>query len=113
VQLLVFLVIARMMWAALQWMGRYYLVTDQRLIRLSGVLSVNILAFPLRDVGDVKCYVSVIERLFGKGSIYISAEGEPLMIWQTLSRPTKVCEQVQAAVARSKHNGHHAPKADL
>jgi uncharacterized membrane protein YdbT with pleckstrin-like domain len=107
-QLLIFLIIVRMMWAVLQWMGRYYLVTDLRVIRLSGVLSVNIMAFPLKAVATVRCYPSFVERIFGKGSIEITSPDEPVMIWQTLSRPQKVCEQIQAAVARARHNGNGA-----
>jgi len=37
-----FVIAGRVMWAALQWMGRLYILTDMRIVRLSGVFSVEI-----------------------------------------------------------------------
>lgn len=105
-QLIVLLIAARMMWSALQWMGRYYILTNHRLIRLSGVFDVQIMSIPLRKVSSVRLYRTVSERLLNKGSLEIMAQGHPVMLWQTFSRPKHVYECVRAAVVRSQSNGN-------
>ena len=105
-QLAALLIAARMMWSALQWMGRYYLVTDHRLIRLSGVFDVQIASIPLRKVSSVRLYRTVSERLLGKGSIEITSADHPMMLWQTISRPRQIEQQLRAAVSKSQSNGH-------
>lgn len=105
-QLIILLIAARMMWSALQWMGRYYILTNHRLIRLSGVFDVQIMSIPLRKVSSVRLYRTVSERLLNKGSLEIIAQGYPVLLWQTFSRPKHVYECVRAAVIRSQSNGH-------
>jgi hypothetical protein len=105
-QLLIFLAGARLMWAALQWMGRYYILTDLRVIRLSGVFEVEILSCPLRKVKNVRRFASIAERIFGKGSLEVTADSDcKLMYWSTISRPDKIYEQVAVAVQRAQQNG--------
>src|SRR5438067_7160997 len=38
----VLLILGRLSWAVLQWMGRLYILTDMRIIRLSGVFHVDV-----------------------------------------------------------------------
>jgi hypothetical protein len=106
VQLLVFLIAARMMWAALQWMGRYYILTNLRVMRLSGVFEVGLQSCPLRKVKTVKLFRSIGERILGKGWLEVTADADcPLMYWQTLAKPDNIYEQVATAVQRAKQNG--------
>ena len=58
-----FLIAGRVMWAVLQWMGRLYVLTDLRVLRLSGVFNVDIFDCPLRKVGEARLYRSFRERL--------------------------------------------------
>ena len=37
---------ARIMWATLQWMSRLYIMTDFRILRLSGIFSVDVFDCP-------------------------------------------------------------------
>lgn len=106
VHLAILLVAARLMWSALQWMGRYYLITNLRLIRLSGVFDFQTPAIPLRKVSAVRLYRTMSERLTGKGSIEITSGDHPMMLWQTVSTPKRVCDQVHAAVNKAQSNGH-------
>jgi hypothetical protein len=106
IQLTILLVAARMMWSALQWMGRYYILTDHRLIRLSGVFDVQITSIPLRKVSGIRLYRTVSERFLFKGSLEILGSEHPMMLWQTVSRPKRVYERVYAAVNKSQTNGH-------
>src|SRR5688500_8335116 len=65
------LIAARIMVAVLQWMGRLYVLTDLRVLRLSGVFNVDIFDCPLRKVGQARLTRSFRERLLRLGSIEI------------------------------------------
>ena len=45
---------ARLMWATLQWMSRLYVLTDQRILSVSGVFHVNVFDCPLRKVARTR-----------------------------------------------------------
>ncbi len=106
IQIAVVLISGRVMWSALQWMGRYYILTDLRVIRLEGIFEVEINSILLRKVGGIKLYGYISERLLGKGTIEIaSAELKPIL-WNTISRPKQVHEMLTAAVQKSQQNGH-------
>lgn len=105
IEAVVFLIAGRVMWSVLQWMGRLYVLTDQRIIRLAGVFSVDLYDCPLRKVSRTQITASIKERLCRLGSIEIHPkEAEdvfPVDIWQTISRPAEVNEQIVAAMRRS------------
>jgi hypothetical protein len=105
-QTAVFLIAARLMWATLQWMGRYYILTDRRILRLSGVFKVDVFSCPLRRVARTRLLQMLPERLLNIGHIEIIPQDEqlPIAIWQCISRPRRVHEQVIAAIRRAKHS---------
>ncbi len=41
-------IVGRLVWALLQWMGRLYVLTDQRILRLAGVFYIDVFDCPLR-----------------------------------------------------------------
>lgn len=94
----------RLMWATLNWMGRYYILTDLRIVRLSGVFGVEIFECPLRKVARVTRTASVRERVVAVGSLEIIPldENLPIGIWQMISRPKFVHQQVLTAIRRSR-----------
>ena len=104
VELAAFLIAGRVMWAVLQWMGRLYVLTDMRILRLSGVFNVNIFDCPLRKVARTRVVRSMRERLLRLGSIEITpcdadcAAGT----WNTVARPDLVNDQINAAINRAK-----------
>jgi len=103
----VFLIAGRLMWAVLQWMGRYYILTDMRILRLSGVFSVAIFDCPLRRVARALLEVTFKERLCRIGSIVIIPADEQFGLgsWQMVARPREVREQIVAAINRAKQSG--------
>jgi hypothetical protein len=110
VELAVFLIAGRVMWAVLQWMGRLYVLTDMRILRLSGVFNINIFDCPLRKVARTRVVRSMRERLLGLGSIEVTpcdADGAPGM-WNTIAKPDLVNDQINAAINRAK-SGRGAP----
>ena len=103
----VFALAGRAMWAVLVWMGRLYVLTDLRILRLSGVFAVEVFDCPLRKVAQTRLVYSFRERLWRLGSVEITPQDEtrPPGLWQTVRRPVEVHEQIVAAVRRSKSGG--------
>jgi len=99
-----FVLSGRVMWGVLQWMGRLYILTDMRIVRLSGVFSVEIFDCPLRKVARTRLVRTMRERLTGVGTIEIipSDEELPISYWNIVARPANVQEQIVAAINRAK-----------
>lgn len=100
----ILLIAARLMWGILQWMGRLYILTDQRILRLAGVLNTDIFDCPLRKVALVRRVATFREKLLALGSIeiYPCDDQRPPAIWQTVARPNDVHAQIVAAISRAK-----------
>jgi hypothetical protein len=103
----VMLIACRAGWAVLSWLGRLYLLTDLRVVRIAGVFNPQIHDCPLRKVARTRLVTSTRERLWRLGSIEIIPETEqfPASIWQLIRRPTDVHETIRRAVARAKQGG--------
>lgn len=102
-----FIVAGRVMWAVLQWMGRLYVLTDLRVLRLSGVFNVDIVDCALRKVAQSRVTRTFREKLWRLGSIEIVPVDDscPASVWQTVKRPDEVHAKVQATIERAKQ-GH-------
>ncbi len=103
----IFLIAGRIMWSVLAWMGRLYVLTDLRIIRLSGVFRLEIFDCALRKVARTTVQTSVRERLCATGSIEITPEDETLLpaLWQTIPRPIHVNEMIVATINKAKSHG--------
>lgn len=106
----IFLLAGRIMWAVLQWMGRLYILTDMRVVRLSGVLKLEIFDCALRKIARTQVTTSVKERVCGTGSVEIvpSDEACPAGVWQTVRRPAEVNELIVSAMNKAKQHGYGA-----
>jgi hypothetical protein len=106
----IFLIAGRIMWAVLQWMGRLYVLTDMRVIRLSGVFKLDIFDCALRKVARTQVSASVKERVCGTGTIEIVPADEscPSGFWQTVRRPAEVNELIVSTINRAKQHGYGA-----
>jgi hypothetical protein len=102
-----FLIAGRVMWAVLQWMGRLYILTDLRVVSLSGIFNVDIFDCPLRKIARTRLLRTMRERVLRLGSLEIIPcdESTPVSVWQTIARPAEVQLQVITAIRRAKHTG--------
>jgi hypothetical protein len=100
----IFVLGGRLMWSVVTWMGRLYILTDMRIVRMSGVFSLNIFDCPLRKVARTRILYTMRERLLRVGSIEIipSDENLPIGVWQTIARPVAINDQIVAAINRAK-----------
>lgn len=103
----ILLAAAALMWATVQWMGRYYVLTDMRVMAMSGVFQTAIQQCMLRKVARVRMLRTFRDKLLGLGSIEVipQAEEAPIVFWATVSQPKGVKERVQQAVSRAKSTG--------
>jgi hypothetical protein len=94
----------RVMWAVLQWMGRLYVLTDLRILRLDGVFSVEIFDCPLRKIARSRIVYTTRERIVRLGTIEIipSDEKIPVAQWQMVAKPLVVHDQIIAAINRAR-----------
>jgi hypothetical protein len=102
-----FAISCRFMWAVLHWMGRLYVLTDQRILRMSGVIHPDVFDCPLRKVGRTRIVRSIHERTLRLGTleIYPSEEMRNGSAWQMIARPAEIHERVEAAIRRAKLGG--------
>jgi hypothetical protein len=105
------LITARLMWAILHWIGRLYVLTDMRIVRLDGVFSINIFDCPLRRVANTRVFRSTRERFVRLGSIDIFADDEfnSYSTWQMVRKPQDVHDEIRAAITRAKQGGCRRP----
>jgi len=103
----IFLMAGRVMWSALNWMGRVYVLTDRRIVTLSGVFTIDIFDCPLRRVARTRILYSTRERLLRLGTIQIIPGDEELPdgLWQMIAKPLEVHEAIVAAINRTKVGG--------
>jgi hypothetical protein len=102
-----FVLAGRVMFAVLQWMSRLYILTDLRVIRLSGVFNVELFDCPLRKIARTRLIYTVRERVLGLGSIEIIPQDEnlPISVWQTIARPLVIHDKLVATINRAKQGG--------
>jgi uncharacterized membrane protein YdbT with pleckstrin-like domain len=104
-EIAVVLILGRLTWSILQWMGRLYVLTDYRIVRLSGVFTIDVFDCALRRVAETRMTRTFRERLLRLGSIEITPgdDGSTMPgIWQTIRKPNEILAKVQATIERAK-----------
>lgn len=74
--ILLLLPLSTMIRDILAWMNRQYIVTNRRVIQISGILNKNVTDSSLEKVNDVKMEQSALGRLFDYGDIEILTASE-------------------------------------
>jgi hypothetical protein len=94
-------------WSVLLWLGRLYILTDLRILRLTGVFSRETFDCPLRRVAETRMLQSARDRLLRVGSIEITPSDSSMghASWQTVARPAEVIQVIQAAITRARQSG--------
>jgi hypothetical protein len=103
----IFIMAGRVMWAILQWMGQVYVLTDRRIITLSGVFSIDVFDCPLRKVARTRIVYTTRERVFRVGTIQFipGSDDMPDSLWQMVAKPAEVHEMVVATINKGKAGG--------
>jgi dephospho-CoA kinase len=106
-----------LMISLLDWLGRRYVLTDRRVLRLRGILRQHVADIPLERVQSLELSRRLRERVFGLGSIGVStagAGGVPELWWAMVPSPHAALERLrQATASRSgpKNEDERDPRA--
>lgn len=96
-------------WLTLDRATRLYLLTDRRIVRVSGVLRQSVAEARLTDVVNLTLYRSLRERLFGLGTVVVStagaggAAGE--FSWFMVDAPHEKAAMIREAIDRATGSG--------
>lgn len=95
----------RLFWQFLEWLSRVYVLTDQRVIRIMGVLRVSIFESPLRQIQHTSVLFSLRERLVGLGTLAFATAGTGgyEAFWIMVDRPMEVHHKVVQTLRRYRH----------
>ncbi|HEU4866630.1 MAG TPA: PH domain-containing protein [Actinomycetota bacterium] len=69
-----------LVYKAMVWWKSYYVVTDERVLLLEGLISVNVSAVRLARVAETSFNRSIFGRIFGYGDLKLDAAGEQLSL---------------------------------
>ena len=90
--------------ASCQWVGRLYILTNLRVLRVRGVFKPDVFHCPLRHIQEAAVLAGRTERLLSVGTLYFRTEppvaDEPG--WLFVNQPNQVLEIVQEAIRRAK-----------
>jgi len=94
--------IIRVFWQAFEWFSRTYVLTDRRVIRIKGVLQVEIFQCPLNELDRTVLLYSFRERLFGLGTISFTTDKSvyPSAYWLMIRRPINVHRTILETIQR-------------
>lgn len=82
----------RLFWQFLEWLSRIYVLTDRRVVRVYGVVRVNVFECSLKRIQHTQMSFSLRERVVGLGSIHFATAGTAALeaSWQMLANPLEV-----------------------
>ncbi len=96
-------VLGRLFWALLVWTSHIYILTDQRIITIKGVLNVAIFQATLRKIQRTTLYQPLYQRIFGLGTIGFATAAAVSSFdstWVMIPHPNQTHEQIVAAISR-------------
>lgn len=94
--LTILLICGRVFWQFLDWLGRTYVLTDRRVIRIRGVMRIHVFECQLKQVQHTTANFSLRERLFGLGTIGWNTSGttETEAYWRMIANPLDVHQTI-------------------
>jgi hypothetical protein len=86
--------------AVLQWTSRLYVLTDRRIMRVRGIVNIDVFECPLMKIQNTYITLAWYERLFGLGTILFATAGTAGLeaAWQNISQPLEVHELIRKAI---------------
>ncbi|MCX5659861.1 MAG: PH domain-containing protein [Planctomycetota bacterium] len=92
----------RLFWQFLDWMGRVYVLTDRRVIRVKGVFRIVVFEAPLKRIQHTTLTFSLRERLFGLGTIHFATAGTAGIDaeWRMIAEPLETHQTLLKAMNR-------------
>ncbi len=97
----------RLLIGALQWLGRVYVLTDRRVMRLRGVLRIDLFQCELSRIQQTELTLPLAERVLFCGTVmfYTAGTDLPDAMWLTVARPAQVYETIIDTLERYRNAG--------
>ncbi len=98
----------RVGFALLQWVSRLYVLTNRRILRLTGIFNVDLFECPLTKIQNTYLTLAWYERLTGVGTISFATAGTGGIeaSWSNVNNPLEVHERVRSAIHRAGRPGN-------
>lgn len=92
----------RLFWSMLDWLSQVYVLTDQRIIRVMGVLNVQVFECPLQKIQQTDLILPLMQRLFWLGSIGFATAGTAVheAYWLMVAKPLDVHAKIVETLRR-------------
>ena len=95
---------ARLVVGMMQWVSRLYVLTNRRIMRLTGVFRIDIFECLLTRIEGTVLSVAWYERVTGTGTIHFTTTpgGGVEVSWNHLDSAAEIHERVRSAIHRAK-----------
>ena len=92
----------RLFWQLLEWLSRVYVLTDQRVIAVAGVLRIVVFQARHGQVQHTNLLFSLRERVFGLGTIAFATAGtgQAEAVWRMVAHPLETHREVVRVINR-------------
>ncbi len=82
----------KLFWQFLEWLSRFYVLTDRRIVTVRGVLRVQVFECSLKKIQHTTTTFSIRERFFGLGSINFFTAGTATVeaTWRMIAKPLDI-----------------------
>ncbi|MAE60272.1 MAG: hypothetical protein CMJ49_02830 [Planctomycetaceae bacterium] len=96
----------RLGWQCLEWYSRTYVLTDHRVIRIRGVIRVQIFEASLVQIQHTELLLSLRERVCRLGTIAFATAGSafPEAYWLMVHRPLAVHRRILQAIHKAQRS---------
>lgn len=96
------LIMLRLFWQFLEWLSRVYVLTDRRVVRVKGVIQVDVFEASLKQIQHTQTHFTLLERIFALGTIGFATAGTavPEAYWLMIARPLEVHQTVVRTLER-------------
>jgi len=92
----------RVVLGAMDWMGRFYVLTNRRVMLIYGILSEQVVQCPHVKISSVTLSASFDERIVGLGSLILRINCPPQRIdWVHVAGPQRIYNILQDAIHRN------------
>ncbi len=98
------IVVLRFAWVVLSWWVERIVVTDQRILKTSGLLTIKVQMMPISKVTDLTYQMTLTGRMLGYGAVIVESAGQiqALNYIDYLPRPQQVYDAISLLVFTTK-----------
>ena len=94
------LAIGRVIFSAISWTGKLYVLTNRRLLRVKGIYRYDVFDCPLKRVGQVNVTRNWMQAVLNIGTVKLDITGNPYADadWIDISNPEKAAQIISTTI---------------